>query len=277
MDQAKEPKYACPRCGLATGHRGNFVYHLTRKNRCDPLVADVDTALVLEEMNKAYEEKPHKCAHCDKRFSHTSSMYAHQNACSSNPSFCRHLTAHQSGEGSDAVDRPSGQSFIYIYKPMNADASFVTRSVYANLIRPVKRASRLRMSVVAMVKMLFFCPRRPQNFCVYVGNKKLKKAMIWQGHAWATVDREDAVVEIRNVAYGLLVDFFDETQDDYECCTQDEWRSFIHRVAAGDSTTTFLKADKDIENAMIDFSPTVKAYIKNKKACMPERKYDDES
>jgi hypothetical protein len=276
MEVARKNKtrYACPRCGLATNHKGNFMEHLTRKRRCEPLVADVDVATLVEEMNKAYNDKPHGCSYCDKRFSHKPTMYAHQNTCSSNPAVCRHLQPVPTE--ARPSDPTSPQPMLYIYTPANANVSFITRSAYAALVKPVRRQSRLKLSLVSMVKIVFLNPLHPENFCTYVPNKKLKKAVMWEGTSWKTYDLEDAVREIRNVAYGLLADFFDETQHDYERCTQDEWRAFFHRVTAGDDSTIFKQTDRDVSNAMIDFSPTVKAHIKNRKACSPARKYEDE-
>jgi glutaredoxin len=76
-------KYTCPRCGLCTNIKNQFVDHLKRKKPCLPQLADVDTTITLKQLEDEYAAKPFECEHCHKRFAHDSNMYTHKKTCKS--------------------------------------------------------------------------------------------------------------------------------------------------------------------------------------------------
>lgn len=72
--------YDCKRCGVSFSLKHHLKQHLQRKNQCLPILSNVVTNLL---MNELYEDsnRVHKCNYCDKAFTCTSSKYRHQRSC----------------------------------------------------------------------------------------------------------------------------------------------------------------------------------------------------
>ena len=66
-------RYNCPRCHYKTHDRTDFFKHLNRVKPCPSLHSDQSQSDIISSL-----EKPYKCPHCDKAFSHSSSFYRHK-------------------------------------------------------------------------------------------------------------------------------------------------------------------------------------------------------
>jgi hypothetical protein len=68
-------KHECPRCGYETNDLHNLRRHLDNKTICLPSKSDISIDEI--KANLKTFNKVHQCSHCDKSFSHTSSLCRH--------------------------------------------------------------------------------------------------------------------------------------------------------------------------------------------------------
>ena len=72
--------YTCERCGYKTSVLCNLKTHLKRKNPCESLLCDIETAILYNEyFNK---DKKYKCEYCDKCYTHAPAKSMHKKTCS---------------------------------------------------------------------------------------------------------------------------------------------------------------------------------------------------
>jgi hypothetical protein len=74
-------EYNCPRCGYYATQKSNFVAHLNRKSKCDPILSDVDPKLALAVLAPTKEKGVHKCPKCEREFATRNGKYKHVRAC----------------------------------------------------------------------------------------------------------------------------------------------------------------------------------------------------
>lgn len=261
-------RYSCPRCGLVTTNKRDFIDHLQRKNKCPPTLDDVDLEPVLKTLMDAYESKPFACEHCDKRFSHSSSMYTHKKSCVSRPSTSRPEQASitntiVNGDHNVINVTNNNVQHIHINPAEYADATFVTHQMYDQLVSLVKRPGQVDVALLRLVKILFCNNNHPENYCVYIPNKKFKRALLWDGSSWKYDTTKEAVKEIRNKAYYLIVDHYDQHYYKFGLFTQQEWNAFINRVKQTEPTV-FKNTDEKIGLELLNNTDAVKEHIKNK-------------
>lgn len=262
-------QYVCPRCGLETTNKHTFAEHLKRKNLCEALVADVPLEPVLSNLEGKYAEKPYNCPYCDSRFSHRCNMYTHKKSCKNRPSEQTPLqTTNITGNENNTIIGGSNNTInhfhIHINPPEFTNSPYITDKMYTDLISSVKRPGHIDSVLLRMVRMLFCNMSHPENYCVYIPNKKQKMALVWDGSSWKFEETSKAVEKIRDKAYYLIVDYYDEHNYNFGLYTQQEWNAFIKRVKNGEPTV-FHNADKQIGMELLDNSTKVKHCIKDKK------------
>ena len=79
-----QKRYVCPRCGLATDFKNDFIVHCQRQKVCKPIYSYTDLSLILKQFQQEYEAKPRFCDICNKRFAHHSSLSVHKKKCKEN-------------------------------------------------------------------------------------------------------------------------------------------------------------------------------------------------
>ena len=82
-DQVKaQPRvYTCPRCGLSTTFRKDYIIHLKRVRPCSTRLSDVNPMVILQELQQEYNMKPFSCKKCKQRFTFATNMYRHATNC----------------------------------------------------------------------------------------------------------------------------------------------------------------------------------------------------
>ena len=261
-------QYTCPRCGLTTAFKKDFIEHLQRQKKCMPTVEDVDVAPLLQNFRDAYNNKPYECEYCNKRFAHSSSACTHKKTCRSKPSTSTPEqptinTVVNGNNNTTVVNVTNNVQHIHINPAEYANSSFITHEMYDKLVGLVKRPGGVDVALLRLVKMLFCNVNHPENYCVYIPNKKHKQALLWDGSSWKYDTTQTAVREIRNKAYYLIVDHYEENYCNFGLFTQQEWNAFINRVKNSEPTV-FKNADKNIGLEILNNTDTVKNYIKNK-------------
>lgn len=89
-------RYNCPRCHFKTNDRTDYTRHINRMKPCPSLYGNQTVADILSAI-----EKPHKCPHCNKRFSHLSSYYRHKKT---------HTATHTADEVSTSIAEPEPET-----------------------------------------------------------------------------------------------------------------------------------------------------------------------
>jgi hypothetical protein len=287
-------EYACPRCGLSTHFKNNFIEHLKRKKPCAPRLADADTVAILKQFEDEYAAKRFECEHCHKRFSHHPAMYAHKKTC-----VCRkqgdaskakegtgntsNLTSIGVNSGAVATTSVSGENnnvnitqIVHINPIEYINTSFINHSMYNKLVELVKRPGQVDVAIMRLAEMLFFNIAHPENMCVYIPNKKLKNALLWDGSSWKYDTMDSAVRQIRNKAYIMIIGHYNDNAYKFHLFTQQEFNAYKNRVNI-EEPTVFKNADKKIEMGLLTNSNKVKDYIKGKKVYSDSNLYDNES
>lgn len=100
-DEKQTTIYKCPRCGLETKFKRDYIQHLNRVNQCKPILSNIETLDILLELEKEYSNKPFVCEKCNKRFNHSSSMYFHRKECNG---MKMNSTAPQESDNEDTVN-----------------------------------------------------------------------------------------------------------------------------------------------------------------------------
>ncbi len=78
----------CDRCGYSTNRTSNLYRHLTKKNKCKPILSDISIDDLLNKLDKPKNDisevdgnKIYKCQYCYSIYYHTSSRYRHELTC----------------------------------------------------------------------------------------------------------------------------------------------------------------------------------------------------
>lgn len=72
--------YSCKRCGYETNYKHVLVNHLQRKNTCGPILADIDTLLLISEL-KTIPTTSIQCRYCSRSFNDRSNKFKHERIC----------------------------------------------------------------------------------------------------------------------------------------------------------------------------------------------------
>jgi hypothetical protein len=227
--------YTCPRCAYQTIYKKDFVSHLNRKFPCPPSLSNVDASYVLQQLQKLYHDKPFSCKYCKRRFSHKPYMYTHQKSCPS--------------------------TFFHINPIEYANTSFVSLDKLIEI--GGKRPGQIHIAISKLVKTLFCNIHHPENYSVYIPNKKEKRALLWNATTWIYLPLKDAVSSVRNKVCSLLIDYYQENIDDFKMFIQQEWNAFINRMDRNEPSL-FKKIDKGIECDILNHTFIIKDFIKGK-------------
>lgn len=74
--------YICKRCGFEFTQKSSLKTHLQCKKRCcNPLLADISIEVLLNELEKTYNDVTYDCTLCNKKFNTKQSMYRHRKMC----------------------------------------------------------------------------------------------------------------------------------------------------------------------------------------------------
>jgi hypothetical protein len=78
----------CERCGYSTNRTSNLYRHLSKKNKCKPLLSDISTDELINKLDRSKNDisevdgnKIFKCQYCNSIYYHTSSRYRHELNC----------------------------------------------------------------------------------------------------------------------------------------------------------------------------------------------------
>ena len=77
--------YSCKRCGYDSKYKKCLIQHLNNKSECIYIIENLDRKVLLDELNKKYNEDAISCEFCEKKFNCKSSMYRHKNICKQKP------------------------------------------------------------------------------------------------------------------------------------------------------------------------------------------------
>jgi transcription elongation factor Elf1 len=257
-------RYECPRCGLSTDFRQDYIQHLRRKQPCPALNSDVSIQDIIAELEKKNEEKAFQCEFCGKKLSTRPSLSVHRKNCK--------MKASTEREPSQAINInikgdhntvSINNYHIHINPPDYAQTSFLSYDALQKLVAFARNPGQVDMAIVKLVKMIYCNRDHPENYGIYIPNKKRNEALVWDGSRWELQSTKDAVKLLRNKAYCLIGDFYDENSCSFKMMTQQEWNSFINRQKVGEPTV-FKKVDKEIGLAILNHTPDVKEYIKGK-------------
>jgi hypothetical protein len=274
-------EYTCPRCGFLTNVRSKFIDHLQRKNPCKASIANVSLEPVLANLQEQYNTKPYECCYCNKRFSHKPSMYTHKKHCKQRPTervvADNSVSTNVSGNSNNLITGGTNNTINHFHIHINpaeyAKSSFVTDKMYQDLISSVNKPGKIDGVLLKMVKILFCNVSHPENYCVYIPNKKYNRALLWDGSSWKFEETLKAVEKIRNKAYYLIVDYYDEHDYKFGVYTQQEWNAFIERVKSGEGSV-FKTADQQIKLELLSNTAKVKDHIKDKKVYSDSSRWD---
>lgn len=70
-------KHRCPRCGYETNFGTNFKKHLTLKNICNPIIADIPLDDLIDEFFSKKKNNKHQCEICNKKYASRTTLNKH--------------------------------------------------------------------------------------------------------------------------------------------------------------------------------------------------------
>jgi hypothetical protein len=77
--------FACGRCGHAFTRKLALQNHLRKEYACECTLSNTDRKVLLQNLEKQYTDDAVCCKWCNKKFNHSSNMYAHQKICKKQP------------------------------------------------------------------------------------------------------------------------------------------------------------------------------------------------
>ena len=268
-------KYQCTRCGHSTNNLKDFKEHLMRKKPCVPKVSDIDVKDILKNIEDKYNQKPFTCTFCNSKFSHSTNLYRHHHTCKQKPAKENiQISGDHNNVNSNNINITNiTNNIVHINPPEYANSSFISKEAYEKMIQFVKRPGQVDLVLLRLVKLIYCNDKHPENYGVYIPNKKHNRALVWDGAAWKNQSINDAAITLRNKAYCLIGDYYEESEIDFGMVTQQEWQAFINRVNKQDNCV-FKNTDKNIGLEILNHTPKVKEFLSNKKSVSDSSKWE---
>jgi hypothetical protein len=241
-------KYACLRCGFIAKTKQKYVKHLSRRNLCEPIVADISLKIEYEKYNiKLPKEKIlkqntiFKCEHCEKVLSTNQILQQHIERCklkkqmdeennkqnneqnkSKNLEDEIKYLKEQLEEQKKMVDMLMKKSGTTNYD--NSINSINNNNINFNvqLIAYDKTTHKLsdrdiidcmrktNMCIPQLVEKIHLNSKAPQNHNIYISNFRDNHVMIYDGQKWNLTDNKHIIDELIQDKHDMLEEKLDE-------------------------------------------------------------------
>lgn len=235
--------YQCKRCGYQTNHVGNLKTHLNKKKTCKPVYADVDRALLLEELSTPNGKKNFVINITDQiipfdklndpedfvqKMQEENNQLKHENVAlmKENAELKTKLYALQTtgGVGGNVTNNNTNNNNIQI----NIIHNFGQENTkYISQDFLMETVNRVYDAIPTLLKHIHFNPEHPENHNVKFPNKRDKYMLVRRSDEWKHENKRDVLDSLVRKAHYYLVDNVpDETIEDQfkRSCVQKQRR-----------------------------------------------------
>lgn len=207
-------QYICKRCGYTTDVKQNMQKHLNRKKKCTSVYEDIDTNILLEELNtKQMADTTYDCPYCARKFNDRSNMCKHAKRCKSNHTDLEQMhnkiklleAKVASLEGNVNLCTPHMvTNNIQQNNIVNINLKDFGMETQSHLTTDFLNKCFADKGIVDLIEGLHFDQDCPQNHNVRLKSKKQELMEVFSNGQWMVKDQDKTLTELIQSGYRIL-------------------------------------------------------------------------
>jgi hypothetical protein len=204
--------FKCPRCGYEFSKRKNYIDHVNRQKKCQPLVSNIE----LTYENYIELQTMFSCEYCNKEFSEKYTIAKHMKNCTENPENKQKIQVADSivNNNADTININTNNINSNNNNNTNYNAYYIVndfKNTNFSYITDDKTISFMKSCMKALpnlIEEIHFNPKHPENHNMYLSNFKEKTAKYKKGDKWLIKNGSEFVDDI-------IVDYHNKMFNNY--------------------------------------------------------------
>ena len=199
--------YYCKRCGKNTNHLGDLKKHLKNKKQCEPLYADVDRAILLEELATPAGKGGFMVKMSDKivKLEDVEDKDEFVTKIQEDLIKLKRENIKLKKEVNDLTTAKGGVTnnninitHIHLNNFYKEDTSYITDDCLSKMLVKVYE------SVPSVIKAIHFNPEHPENHNVKMPNKRDKFMMVRRNNEWSHENKREVIKDLVSKGHGFI-------------------------------------------------------------------------